>query len=168
MCIFWVPTRHLAGGPLLTGHNHATVTALDQVQVWQLPKATLLALLGMNAGFSARVFAEVARNLANDDQIDHNREMMSLMLVRVKDAYLQKPFYVDGHLDLVSVCRILSENKLTNALVRDVHNGTERIGMFTTTDLRDALLNSIAVSALPVSAVARFDLISLQPRCGAV
>ncbi|MBP9734828.1 MAG: cyclic nucleotide-binding domain-containing protein [Rhodoferax sp.] len=148
---------------MLTGHNHATVTALDEVQVWQLPKVTLLAFLGMNAGFSAKVFAEVAQNLANDDQIDHNREMMSLMLVRVKDAYLQKPFYVDGHLDLVTVCRILSENKLTNALVRHVHNGTERIGMFTTTDLRDALLNSIAVSAIPVSAVAHFDLISLSP-----
>jgi CBS domain-containing protein len=120
-------------------------------------------LLGDNAGFSAKVFAEVAQQLANDDQIDHNREMMSLMLVRVKDAYLQKPFYVDGHLDLVTVCRILSEHKLTNALVRHVHNGTERIGMFTTTDLRDALKNSIAVSALPVSAVARFDLISLSP-----
>ena len=35
--------------------------------------------------------------------------------------------------------------------------------MFTTTDLRDALLNSIAVSAIPVSAVAHFDLISLSP-----
>jgi CBS domain-containing protein len=88
---------------------------------------------------------------------------MSLMLVRVKDAYLQKPFYVDGQLDLVSVCRILSEQKLTNALVRDVQDGTERIGMFTTTDLRDALLNSIAPDALPVRAVARFDLITLRP-----
>jgi len=33
--------------------------------------------------------------------------------------------------------------------------------MFTTTDLRDTLLNSIAPSALPVRAVARFDLIAL-------
>jgi len=148
---------------LLTGRNHATVTALDEVQAWQLPKATLTGLLGDNANFSAKVFAEIAQNLANDEEIDHNREMMSLMLVRVKDAYLQKPFYVDGQLDLVSVCRILSEQKLTNALVRDVQGGTERVGMFTTTDLRDALLNPIAASALPVRDVARFDLITLHP-----
>jgi len=148
---------------LLTGRNHATVTALDEVQAWQLPKATLTGLLGDNANFSAKVFAEIAQNLANDEEIDHNREMMSLMLVRVKDAYLQKPFYMDGQLDLVSVCRILSEQKLTNALVRDVQGGTERVGMFTTTDLRDALLNPIAASALPVRDVARFDLITLHP-----
>ncbi len=148
---------------LLTGRNHASVTALDEVQAWQLPKATLQTLLGDNANFSAKVFAEVAQQLASDDEIDHNREMMSLMLVRVKDAYLQKPFYLDGQLDLVSVCRILSEQKLTHALVRDMQDGTERIGMFTTTDLRDALLKHIAPSALPVSAIARFDLISLHP-----
>ncbi len=148
---------------LLTGRNHATVTALDEVQAWQLPKATLMALLGDNPAFSAKVFAEVAQQLVDDEEIDHNREMMSLMLVRVKDAYLQKPFYVDGQLDLVSVCRILAEQKLTNALVRDVHEGVERIGMFTTTDLRDAILNPIAPGALPVRAVARFDLISLSP-----
>jgi CBS domain-containing protein len=148
---------------LLTGRNHATVTALDEVLAWQLPKTTLLKLLGDNAHFSSRVFAEVARNLASDEEIDHNREMMSLMLVRVKDAYLQQPVYVDGALDLVSVCRILSEQKTSNALVRDVQNGVERIGMFTTTDLRDALQKPVAPGALPVRDVARFDLISLHP-----
>lgn len=148
---------------LLTGRNHATVTALDDVQTWQLPKATLMSLLGDNAHFSSLVFAEVSRNLASDQAIDHNREMMSLMLVRVKDAYLQQPVYVDGQLDLVSVCRILSEHKTSNALVRDVQDGVARLGMFTTTDLRDALQKSIAPHALPVRDVARFNLISLHP-----
>ncbi|MBB1075913.1 cyclic nucleotide-binding domain-containing protein [Rhodoferax sp. 4810] len=148
---------------LITGHNHATTTALDEVQAWQLPKALLLRLLADNPRFAGLVFGEVARNLASDADNDHNREMMSLMLLRVKDAYLQKPLYVDGALDVVSVCRILSEKKMTQALVRDVLDGVPRVGMFTTTDLRDALLNSISPSALPIRAVARFDLISVTP-----
>jgi len=48
-------------------------------------------------------------------------------------------------------------------LVRDVHQGVARIGMFTTTDLRDALLKPIAPNQLPVRDVARFDLITLGP-----
>jgi CBS domain-containing protein len=148
---------------LLTASNQAAAIALDDVLVWQLPREPLLRLLANNARFSAKVFAEIAQNLANDEEIDHNRELMSLMLVRVKDAYLKKPFYVDGQLDLVSVCRILSSQKLTNALVRDLHNGVERIGMFTTTDLRDALLKPLAPHQLLVRDVARFDLISLPP-----
>jgi CBS domain-containing protein len=148
---------------VLTGHNHVTATALDDVLVWQLPKDTLMNLLASNARFSAKVFSEVACHLADDEEIDHNRELMSLMLVRVKDAYLQKPFYVDGALDLVSVCRLLSEHKITHTLVRDVQDGDERIGMFTTTDLRDALLHPTPPARLAVREVARFDLITLSP-----
>ncbi|MDR3370103.1 putative nucleotidyltransferase substrate binding domain-containing protein [Rhodoferax sp.] len=148
---------------LLTGRHPATTTALDEVMAWQLPKDILLRLLADNARFSALVFAEVARHLISDSDADQNREMMSLMLVRVKDAYLQKPLYVDGQQDLVSVCRILSEKKMTQALVRDMLEGHERIGMFTTTDLRDAILKPIAPNALLARDVARFDLITLPP-----
>jgi CBS domain-containing protein len=148
---------------VLTGHNEASVTALDAVQAWQLPAQTLRQLLAHNARFSAKVFSEVAGHLADDEEMDQHRELLSLMLVRVRDAYLQKPFYVDGQLDLVAVCRLLSEQKTGNALVRDVHNGVERIGMFTTTDLRDALLHTTPPAHLAVREVARFDLVTVAP-----
>ncbi|TXT36081.1 MAG: hypothetical protein FD135_4518 [Comamonadaceae bacterium] len=148
---------------VLTGKGTASVITLDHVQAWQLPRATLMSLLAQNPRFSAHVFGSLASHLADDQEIDHNRELTSLMLVRVKDAYLQKPFYVDGHLDLVSVCRILSERKLTQTLVRDSHQGVPRIGMFTTTDLRDALIKPIAPDALLIRDSARFDLISVHP-----
>jgi CBS domain-containing protein len=148
---------------LLTGRSPAVTTALDEVVAWQLPKDVLLRLLADNARFSALVFAEVAHHLTHDTDADQSREMMSLMLVCVKDAYLQKPLYVDGQQDLVTVCRILSEKKMTQALVRDVVDGVTRIGMFTTTDLRDAILKPVAPSALLIRDVARFYLISLPP-----
>ena len=148
---------------LLTEHSHAAVTALDEVCAWQLPKAIMMRLLANNALFSARVFASIASNLADDEDINHNREFLSLMLLRVRDAYLQKPIYVDGQLDLVSVCQVLSERKMTNALVRDTQGGSERIGMFTTTDLRDALLQPTPPAHLAVREVARFDLVTVAP-----
>jgi CBS domain-containing protein len=148
---------------MLSGRCQAHVVALDEVHAWQIPKEVLLELLGTNPRFSARVFAGLAQHLSDDAEMDHNRELMSLMLVRVKDMYLQKPFYVDGQRDLVSVCRLLSEAKLTHALVRDTQSGVERIGMFTTTDLRDALLHATPADRLRVADVARYDLISLAP-----
>jgi CBS domain-containing protein len=81
------------------------------------------------------------------------------LMVRVRDAYLRKPFFVDGSLDLISVCRLLSQQGQTNALVRD----GERVGMFTTTDLRDALLRGQPPAGLPVREVARFELIAIHP-----
>ncbi len=90
------------------------------------------------------------------------REMLSLVTARISDAYLRKPFYVDGAADLVSVCRELSTRGLTQALVRDQQGGSERLGIFTTTDLRDALLRTVPPSQLAVREVARFDLIGVD------
>ncbi len=87
------------------------------------------------------------------------REMLSLVTARVRDAYVRKPFYVDGALDLVSVCRELATQGLTNALVRD----GSRLGIFTTTNLRDALLREVPPAALAVREVAQFDLIDVHP-----
>ena len=78
------------------------------------------------------------------------REMLSLVTARIRDAYVRKPTYVDGTLDLVSVCRELSARGVTHALVRDHEGGHERLGIFTTTDLRDALLRPEAPATLAV------------------
>ncbi|CAD5374112.1 Predicted signal-transduction protein containing cAMP-binding and CBS domains [Rubrivivax sp. A210] len=86
------------------------------------------------------------------------REMLTLVTARIRDAYLRKPYYVDGATDLVSVCRELSAHGLTHALVRD----GSRLGIFTTTDLRDALLREQPPQQLAVREVARFDLVAVQ------
>ncbi len=90
--------------------------------------------------------------------MDTQREMLTLVTARVRDTYVRKPFWVDGGLDLVSLCRELSARGLTHALVRD---GARR-GIFTTTDLRDALLRDTPPADLAVREVARFDLVSVQ------
>ena len=97
-----------------------------------------------------------------DPQADPQREMLSLVTARIRDTYVRKPFYVDAGLDLVSVCRQLAERGLTHALVRDVAEGRERLGIFTTTDLRDALLRDVPPARLPVREVARFELVEVQ------
>ena len=93
---------------------------------------------------------------------DPQRELLTLATARVRDAFLRKPHYVDGAADLVSVCGDLSQRGLTQALVRDrTAGGAERIGIFTTTDLRDALLRPQPPQQLAVREVARFGLVSV-------
>ena len=86
------------------------------------------------------------------------REMLSLVTARIRDAFLRKPFYVEGSADLVTVCRELSQRGLTQALVRE----GEKVGIFTTTDLRDALLRPVPPQQLEVREVARFDIVSID------
>jgi CBS domain-containing protein len=150
---------------LLSARATSTSLALDEVRAWQIPKATLQSLLSSNPAFCAAVFGEIARRLSKNEARGEQREFLSLMMARVRDAYVRKPFYVDGALDLVSVCALMAEAGQSNALVRD----GERIGMFTTTDLRDALLRRpnatgayLEPSAVAVRDVARFELISVH------
>ncbi|HXE47266.1 MAG TPA: CBS domain-containing protein, partial [Ramlibacter sp.] len=89
---------------------------------------------------------------------ESQREMLTLISACVRDACLQPPHYVDGALDLVSVCRELSARGLTHTLVRD----GERLGIFTTTDLRDAVLRASSPAALTVRDLARFELVEVD------
>lgn len=86
-------------------------------------------------------------------------EWLSLVMARVRDTGVREPLYVDGALDVVAVCRLLSQHGLADALVRD----GDRLGMFTTTDLRDALLRPEPPGELAVRELARFDLIEIAP-----
>lgn len=90
--------------------------------------------------------------------VRERRELASLMTARVRDAHIRQPLVVDGATDLVSVCRLLSERGIGDALVRD----GARLGVFTTTNLRDALLRPEPPAALPVSAVSTFEPVSVS------
>ncbi len=81
------------------------------------------------------------------------REFVSLMATRVGDVFVRKPFFVDGGADIVTVCRELARRGLSDALVRD----GARVGVFTTTDLRDALLRPESPAELAVREVASFE-----------
>jgi CBS domain-containing protein len=153
---------------LLAARASSTSVALDEVVAWQIPKATLQSLLSANPDFCAAVFSDIARRLSQHEARGEQREFLSLMMARVRDAYVRKPFYVDGALDLVSVCALMHDAGSSNALVRD----GERVGMFTTTDLRDALLRRadgrsgagayLAPDKVAVRDVARFELIAVD------
>ncbi|PZQ48113.1 MAG: signal transduction protein [Rhodovulum sulfidophilum] len=86
------------------------------------------------------------------------REFISLMTSRVRDAPLREPFYVAGGTDLVSLCRQLARAGRTGALVRD----GDRLGIFTTTDLRDALLLGRAPETIEAREVAGFAPLSVS------
>lgn len=88
----------------------------------------------------------------------HGREFLELMASRVRDAPLRVPVWADGGTDLVTLCRMLSDAGRTGALIRD--NG--RVGIFTTTDLRNALLLGRPPEQVAVREVAVFEPLSVS------
>ncbi len=86
---------------------------------------------------------------------DHaRRELVSLMSARVGDAFLRKPFYVDGDTDIVTLCAQMKERGIGDAVVRD----GDRVGIFTTTDLRDVVLMDVPPTQVQARDVAHFNI----------
>jgi len=92
---------------------------------------------------------------------DVQREMLLLVTARVRDAYLRRPEYLEGELDVASACREMARLNVTGMLVRD----GDRLGLFTTTDLRDAVARGAPLERVPVRDAARFDLVTVHPEC---
>lgn len=90
---------------------------------------------------------------------DPQREMLSLATARVRDTVVRKALVVDGALDLVAVCREMASRQTTHALVSD----GGRLGIFTTTDLRDALLRGRRPDEMPVRDAASFPVVAVHP-----
>jgi CBS domain-containing protein len=158
------PTDCFAARAAMAGRTTSVLTTLDEVTLYQLPEDTLKSLVASNSQFSAMLFADLSRRLSAATHADKGREFLSLMMARVRDAYLRPPFMVDGSTDLVSLCAQLAQQGLTHALVRDTGPGGQaRLGMFTTTDLRDALLRPVPPAELAVREVAQFDLVTVTP-----
>jgi CBS domain-containing protein len=143
---------------VLSGRCNETWMALDEVHAWGIPRATLQTMVGTHAGFCSWLFSTIAKRLAGVSTREEGREFLSLMMARVQDAFVRKPFHVDGGQDLVTVCRAMRDAGQTNALVDD----GDRLGMFTTTDLRDALLLGRAPNTVAVREVSQFNLVSVQ------
>ncbi|ABL73170.1 CBS domain-containing protein (plasmid) [Paracoccus denitrificans] len=84
---------------------------------------------------------------AGDQALRHEqREMVTLVTARVRDAILRKPHFVDAETDLVTLCGELAARGIADALVRD----GDRLGIFTTTNLVQAILRDAPPASLKV------------------
>lgn len=86
------------------------------------------------------------------------REMVSLMTARVRDAALRQPHFTEAGTDLVTLCREMAARGIADALVRD----GDRLGIFTATDLVAALAGDRPPQALTVGALTHFQPWSVQ------
>ena len=79
------------------------------------------------------------------------------MASRVGEAYLRQPLIVPGDTDVLSLCQQMAAQDASEALVRD----GDRLGVFTTTNLRDVVLMDRAPASLRVAEVASFPTVEV-------
>ncbi len=89
---------------------------------------------------------------------DRSGETVAIATAKVRETHIRPAHTVDGALDIASACRVMKDRKTAHLLVKD----GDRLGIFTTTDLREAVLLDRAPSQIAVRDCAHFDLIDVQ------
>ena len=151
------------GRGLVAGRASSRFVASEEVVLYRLARATVLALIASNATFGALLFADLSNKLGALAERRSQHELQSLTMARVDQAYLRTAHFVDADQDVASVARVFHEQRTTNVLVRDTTTSSPRLGIFTVTSLPKAIMTGVPLDQLPVRALANFKLVTIRP-----
>lgn len=84
-------------------------------------------------------------------------ELAALLLARVADVPLHPPTLLPGTATLTEAARFMKAQGATSLLVQD----GARVGIFTATDMREALVQAADPTAAPLARFATFDLVTV-------
>src|SRR5262252_7158280 len=158
------PDDSFDGRSLVAGRSSSRFVATEEVLAYQLARRAVNDLISGNATFGALLFSDLSNKLSALAQRSGQREMQSLAMARVEQAFLRPAHVVDGATDIVAVARVLHGQRTSSVLVRDTGTVPERLGIFTSTGLQRAVLDGRPLAELPVRDLATFHLVSVGPQ----
>ena len=153
------PADSFDGRSLVAGRASSRFVAADEVLAYQLAKAAVNELISRNATFSALLFSDLSIKLNALAQRHSQREMQSLTLSRVAEAFLRPAHVVQGDTSIVGVAAQMQAQHTSSVLVRD----GARLGIFTNTGLQRAIVDGRPLDTLAVRELATFELVTIAP-----
>lgn len=148
------------GRSLVAGRVSSRFVAAQEVVAYQLARQTVIELIASNATFGALLFADLGHKLSVLAERQQPRELPSLSLSRVGEAFLRPVHSVDAATDILSVVRLMREQRTSSVVVLDAVGG--RKGIFSRTLLQQAILDGRPLQTMPVGDWARYPLIEIR------
>src|SRR5436309_411156 len=120
------PNDCFDGRSLVAGRASSRFVAAEEVVAYQLAKAAVNALISRNATFGALLFSDLSNKLSALAQRHSQREMQSLTMAKVAQAFLRPAHVIDGGTSIVGVAQLMQADRSSSVLVRD----GARLGIF--------------------------------------
>lgn len=145
--------------------THSFVTA-EETLCHVVPLEALTDLARDNRAFGSVLYQDFADKLRALARSRSNREMAALLMVRIRQAVLHPPLFVDAAATLRDAAAAMREHAATAVLVRDGGgDGTSdggRVGILTGSNLRDLVILDGHATSEAVGPLARYDLLMLD------
>ena len=147
------------GRSLMAGRASSRFVAAEEMIAYALARQAVNELISSNATFGALLFSDLSNKLSALAERHSQREMQSLTMARVEQAFLRPAHELDGGTSIVGAATHMQAHRSSSVLVRD---GT-RLGIFTNTGLQRAVVDGRALDGLSVREYATFDLVTIAP-----
>ena len=158
------PNDCFDGRSLVAGRASSRFVAAEEVVAYELAKAAVNDLISRNASFGALLFSDLSAKLGALAERHSQREMQTLAMARVGQAFLRPVHVVDGGTDIVAIARLFHERRTGSVLVRPPDGeALSKLGIFTTNGLQRAILDGRPLAELPVGELATFPLVTIAP-----
>ncbi len=143
---------------MIVGKGQHLCRVEEDAICYSLPKALVEKLIQDNPRFGAYFFQDIAQKLNALALSPDQSELQSLIMTRIRDAYVSRPRFLDGQDSIHDAAALMKAERATSVLVKD----GDRTGILTTSDLRDIILQELPVRTTPVSWVANYDLKTIE------
>ncbi len=130
----------------------------EEAICYQVPKALVLDLTRANRSFGAFFQHSISEKLDGLAVRTGSRELQSLMMARVRQAYLHPPLYVNATMSIYDAGSLMKSQQANALLVR----AGDEFGIVTAMSIFDAILLRNTPFEAPVGAIANFDLLTVD------
>ncbi|TJZ66404.1 DUF294 nucleotidyltransferase-like domain-containing protein [Chitiniphilus eburneus] len=157
------PAAYRSGAPfdtraLVAGRGTSHLVAQEDSILFRIPRDTVLALTRRNPMFGAYFYQDVAKRLAFLAHRPFQRELQSLWMARVRQAPVGEPRWLDDRASVLDAACAMRQHHVTSVLVR----GAEGVGIFTQSDLRNAVIDGVDTRSEAVALRARYELHTVE------
>ncbi|MCL4771049.1 MAG: CBS domain-containing protein, partial [Burkholderiaceae bacterium] len=154
------PEDSFDGCGLMTGRLHSRFVATEEVVAYQLAREAVNELIACNTTFGALLFSDLGQKLSALARRAGQHELQSLTMARVEQAFLRPAPMVTADTDIITVVRLLQEQRVKNVLVTGLADGG--LGIFTNTDLQRAILDGRPLDRLAVGTLASTPVVTVR------
>lgn len=143
---------------LVQGGGSNAYVAREETLCHLLPRETTLRLINRNPRFAAFFYLDISRKLDALAGETEGANFGSMLRARVRDLFLQPAEFAPADATIVEAVRRMNDLDCKALFVRD----GERVGIFTRTDLADAvILKQLPIDA-PVAPIAQYRIIGVR------
>ncbi|MEO9382697.1 putative nucleotidyltransferase substrate binding domain-containing protein [Chromobacterium phragmitis] len=142
---------------LVSARAASRFVAEEETLLLAMPRDAVLALTDSNPRFGAYFYAGVAEKMGMLAQRAGYRELQTLLAATIRDAGCRQPVFIDAADSIRDAADAMKARRSKSVLVRD----GERLGIFTTTDFRDVILNGVAGTE-PVGRHCGYQLLTID------